>query len=310
MKKKFVITMLIGCMAAGMMTGCASIKNAGVLQADAAATLKLAKDSKAENKEDASAQTTEKTDSGEQASDKKEDKKDEKQDTGKAAEQEAAEEKENVQVDADEATLTVTGSGIATVTPDKASIAIGVQTADSSSKTAQDKNSKDVNNVIGALLDYGVKEKDISTSSFDLYANYDYSKDVSELTGYTATTMLTVKNLDVKDVGELLEKAAEAGVNQVNGISFDYTETEAAYDKALDAAMDRAQEKAEKLAAREGCRLGKILSVSEGDSNGSAAYTGARAYKESAMADGGMNVMPGESDVTATVTVTYQLAGN
>lgn len=310
MKKKFVITMLIGCMAAGMMTGCASIKNAGVLQADAAATLKLAKDSKAENAEEASAQTTEKTDSGEQASDKKEDKKDEKQDTGKAAEQGAAEEKENVQVDADEATLTVTGSGIATVTPDKASIAIGVQTADSSSKTAQDKNSKDVNNVIGALLDYGVKEKDISTSSFDLYANYDYSKDVSELTGYTATTMLTVKNLDVKDVGELLEKAAEAGVNQVNGISFDYTETEAAYDKALDAAMDRAQEKAEKLAAREGCRLGKILSVSEGDSNGSAAYTGAREYTESAKADGGMNVMPGESDVTATVTITYQLAGN
>lgn len=310
MKKKFVITMLIGCMAAGMMTGCASIKNAGVLQADAAATLKLAKDSKAENGEEASAQTTEKTDSGEQASDKKEDKKDEKQDTGKAAEQGAAEEKENVQVDADEATLTVTGSGIATVTPDKASIAIGVQTADSSSKTAQDKNSKDVNNVIGALLDYGVKEKDISTSSFDLYANYDYSKDISELTGYTATTMLTVKNLDVKDVGELLEKAAEAGVNQVNGISFDYTETEAAYDKALDAAMDRAQEKAEKLAAREGCRLGKILSVSEGDSNGSAAYTGAREYQESATADGGMNVMPGESDVTATVTITYQLAGN
>lgn len=310
MKKKFVITMLIGCMAAGMMTGCASIKNAGVLQADAAATLKLAKDSKAENAEEASAQTTEKTDSGEQASDKKEDKKDEKQDTGKAAEQEAAEEKENVQVDADEATLTVTGSGIATVTPDKASIAIGVQTADSSSKTAQDKNSKDVNNVIGALLDYGVKEKDISTSSFDLYANYDYSKDVSELTGYTATTMLTVKNLDVKDVGELLEKAAEAGVNQVNGISFDYTETEAAYDKALDAAMDRAQEKAEKLAAREGCRLGKILSVSEGDSNGSAAYTGAREYQELAAADGGMNVMPGESDVTATVTITFQLAGN
>ena len=279
MKKKFVITMLIGCMAAGMMTGCASIKNAGVLQADAAATLKLAKSDKAEN-------------------------------SGETAEQETPEEMADVQVDADEATLTVTGSGIATVTPDKASLFIGVQTADSSSKTAQDKNAKDINNVIGALLDYGVKEEDISTSSFDLYANYDYSKDVSKLTGYTATTMLTVKNLDVKDVGELLEKAGEAGVNQVNGISFDYTETEAAYDKALDAAMDRAQEKAEKLAAREGCRLGKILSVSEGDSNGSAAYTGAREYTESAKADGGMNVMPGESDVTATVTITYQLAGN
>ena len=68
----------------------------------------------------------------------------------------------DVQVDADEATLTVTGSGIATVTPDKASLSIGVQTSDSSSKTAQDKNAKDINNVIGALLDYGVKEKDMT----------------------------------------------------------------------------------------------------------------------------------------------------
>ncbi len=313
MKKKFVVTMLIGCMAAGMMTGCAALKNAGVLEADAAATLKMAKNSKTEDSEDASTLATEDADQEKAASDQKKTGDADKKDSGDEPMTLESTEKDQgaqVTVAADAATLTVTGSGTATVTPDKASISIGVQTMNPSSKTAQDKNSKDVNNVIDALINAGVDEKDIATSSFDLYANYDYSKDVSELTGYTVTTMLTVKNLDVDDVGELLDEAGDAGVNVINGINFDYSETEAAYDKALDAAMDRAQEKAQKLAAKEGCRLEKILSVSEGQDSGYSTMNDAKQYAETSAADGGMTVMPGENDVTATVTVTYQLVEN
>lgn len=303
--------MLIGCMAAGTMSGCAAIKNAGVLEANAAATLKMAKSSKTEDSaaEDSATADTEKEEaSGKTAEDKKDsESKDSDVMTLESAEKDPG---SQVTVSADAATITVTGTGKATVTPDKASLSLGVQTVDTSSKTAQDKNAKDINNVIDALIDAGVDKKDISTSSFDLYANYDYSKDVNELTGYTVTTLLTVKNLDVDGVGELLDEAGDAGVNVINGISFDYTETEAAYDKALDAAMDRAQEKAEKLAIKEGCRLEKILSVDEGTSSGSLGND-TRMYAESASADGGaMNVMPGESDVTATVTVTYQLVQN
>lgn len=312
MKRKFAVAILIGCMTAGMMTGCAALKNAGVLEADAAATLKMAKDNKTEGSEAASTLTTEDTDQKEGASDKKD-----SEDTDKKASDEPmtleSTEKDpgsQVTVAADAATLTVTGSGTATVTPDKASISIGVQTVDPSSKTAQDKNSKDVNNVIDVLINAGVDEKDITTSSFDLYANYDYSKDVSELTGYTVTTMLTVKNLKVDDVGELLDDAGDAGVNVINGISFDYSETEAAYDQALDAAMDRAQEKAQKLAEKEGCRLEKILSVQEGNDTGYSSTRDAKEYGAANAGDTGMNVMPGEDDVTATVTVTYQLVQN
>ncbi len=312
MKKKFVVIMLIGCMAAGMMTGCSALKNAGVLEADAAATLKMAKNSKAEDSEDASTLATEDTDEKAASDQKKTDDADKKDSGDEPMTLESTEKDQGSQVTvaADAATLTVTGSGTATVTPDKASISIGVQTVDASSKTAQDKNSKDVNNVIDVLINAGVDEKDITTSSFDLYANYDYSKDVSELTGYTVTTMLTVKNLKVDDVGELLDEAGDAGVNVINGINFDYSETEAAYDKALDAAMDRAQEKAQKLAAREGCRLEKILSVSEGQDSGYGTTSDAKQYAETSAADGGMTVMPGENDVTATVTVTYQLVEN
>ncbi len=305
MKKKLAVTILIGCMAAGMMTGCAELKNAGVLEADAAATLKMAKNNKTGEGEDASTLTTENTEEEKAAADQKN-----SDDEPMTLESTEKDQGSQVTVAADAATLTVTGSGTATVTPDKASISIGVQTVDTSSKTAQDKNSKDVNNVIDVLINAGVDKKNIATSSFDLYANYDYSKDVSELTGYTVTTMLTVKNLKVEDIGELLDETGDAGVNVINGITFDYSEAEAAYDKALDAAMDRAQEKAQKLAAKEGCRLEKILSVSEGQDSGYSTMNDAKQYTEAASADGGMTVMPGENDVTATVTVTYQLVEN
>lgn len=307
MKKKAIVTLLIGCMAAGMMSGCAAIKNAGVLEADAAATLKMAKSSKTESSEEADTKE-EKSDAG--SSKEKADKAD-TADTEEPMTLESTEKDpgSQVTVSADGATITVTGTGKATVTPDKASVSLGVQTVDESSKTAQDKNAKDINNVIDALIDAGVDKKDITTSSFDLYANYDYSKDVNELTGYTVTTMLTVKNLDVDNVGELLDDAGEAGVNVINGIDYDYSETEDAYDKAMDAAMDRAQAKAQQIAIKEGCRLEKVLSVEEG-SGSSGSGNDTRMYAESASADSGMTVMPGESDVTATVTVTYQLVQN
>lgn len=312
MKKGLVVTMLIGCMSAGMMTGCAALENAGILEADAAATLKMAKNSKTEDDGEDNAETKENKGQEADAADISgtEDAEQKNEDAPLTLESAGKDSGAQETVAADAATITVTGSGTATVTPDKASASIGVQTVDTSSKTAQDKNSKDVNNVIDVLINDGVDEKDIATSSFDLYANYDYSKDVSELTGYTVTTMLTVKNLKVEDVGELLDETGDAGVNVINGITFDYSETEAAYDKALDAAMDRAQEKAQKLASKKGCRLEKILSVSEGQDSGYSTTSDAKQYEDTESAGGGMTVMPGENDVMATVTVTYQLTEN
>ena len=355
MKKKLMIAALAFCVTAGTVVGSVSLVKGGVLEADAAATLKMSKEAsekaaseettegeesssdqkssgkssknsdKESNKdtnkktdedsdETADAKTTEKSEEASDADSKSQSGKE--KDTEKVADtakeestEESAEDSgEQVTILADESTLTVTGTGTSTVTPDKASISLGVQTTDSSSKTAQDKNSKAVNNVIDALLDAGIDEKNIKTSSFDLYANYDYSGDESELTGYTVTTMLTVKGLDVSDVGELLETAGDAGVNVVNGISYEYSGYADAYDEALESAVDRAQEKAEKLAAKNGCKLGKLVSITENSDGGYSSSDAKLAATEEASSDSGMTVMAGEDTVSASVTVVYQLS--
>lgn len=214
-----------------------------------------------------------------------------------------------VTVASDNATITVTGTGTSTVTPDRAVLNLGVESTDTSSKTAQDQNAKVINNVIDVLLNDGIDKNNISTSSYDLYANYDYDNNSRTVTGYTASTMLKIKNVDISSVGEIADDAGDAGANVINGFTFQYSKTEEAYDQALEAALERAQVKATKIADRQGCKLGKVVSISE---NGNADYysSDARVYASNteSSTDETMNVLPGENTITATVTVVYELA--
>lgn len=214
-----------------------------------------------------------------------------------------------VTVASDNATITVTGTGTSTVTPDKAVLSLGVESTDTSSKTAQDQNAKVINNVIDVLLNDGIDKNNISTSGYDLYANYDYDDNSRTVTGYTASAILKIKDVDISSVGELVDDAGDAGVNVINGFTFQYSKTEEAYDQALEAALERAQDKAVKVAAKQGCKLGKVISITE---NGNADYysSDARVYASNAESstDETMNVLPGENTIMATVTVVYELA--
>lgn len=227
--------------------------------------------------------------------------------TGSAAMEAGAESSaaDNTVSNGDE-TITVSGTGTVTVTPDIAQISLGVQTFAASTKTAQAENTKTVNGVIEVLENAGVEEKNIATSGLDIYANYDYSESGSgTLTGYTVTTTLRVSNLNVSDVGNLIDVATDAGVNQVNGISYSYSDSVTAYDQAIEAALDRASEKAQKIADKEGKTLAGIRTIQEnGATYDSPVDSGQYASAEDSSGSS-MNVLAGEADVTATVTVTY-----
>ncbi len=349
MKKKVIAALLACCVTAGAAVGMAELGKSGTLQADAAATLKFAASSKdaqeaetAESKDDeeSSAETasSKKSDdtvqkSGGSRSSKKNSKKTEKSTAASTAEESEEAKKDvtkeddaaadtpatlestekdpgaQVTVAADNATITVTGTGTSTVTPDRAVLTLGVESTDTSSKTAQDQNAKIINNVIDVLLNDGIDKSNISTSSYDLYANYDYDGNSRILTGYTASTMVKIKDVDISSVGELADDAGDAGANVINGFTFQYSKTEEAYDQALEAALDRAQDKAIKVADKQGCKLGKVISITE---NGNADYysSDARVYASNTeeSADGAMTVLPGENTITATVTVVYELA--
>lgn len=206
---------------------------------------------------------------------------------------------------AEGATVTVSGQGSVTVIPDMASIILGVQTTNESSEEAQTENSSAISDVTDALMDAGVSESDIQTTSYDIYSSYDYSNGSAELTGYTVSTILSISSLDTDEVGELIDAAVKAGANVVDGISYEYSDAEGAYDQALETAIERAQDKAEQIAEKAGAKLGNIVSISEEES--SYGNSDVRTYDAITEDSSSLNVFAGQTSVSASVSVTYEL---
>ena len=130
------------------------------------------------------------------------------------------------------------------------------------------------------------------------------------LTGYEAVTTLTVSDLPMDQVGEVLTQSVDAGVNNIQSISYLSSEYDSAYQEALSLAVAAARTKAEALAQAEGCTVGEILSIQE-----TSGYTEAR-YNDSALAratlantasEESLSIMPGELDIEASVIVEFAM---
>ena len=168
--------------------------------------------------------------------------------------------------------------------------------------------------VIAKIRELGVPDKSIKTSGYDLWPRYDYSGNTEKLVGYQVSTSLTVTDRSVDEVGALISECVAAGVNQVNNISYSCSNYDEIYNEALTKAVEKAKEKGEVLAKAADGSLGEILSVSEGYQNTAYRYntsymdakqmSGYGVAEEAAM---DVAVMPGEAEITAQVTVVFEL---
>jgi len=211
----------------------------------------------------------------------------------------------------DPRTITVNASGTAKAVPDKAEISFGVTTRSATADGAQEENAKTIETVIDHLKKRGVDEKSIQTSNYNLYPDYDYNGKTPKITGYQVQTTLTVSDQDIDEAGDIVAECIKLGINDVNNFRFYASNYDDAYEEALAAAVKAADKKAAVLAASADGELGRVLSISEGYQNTAYRYAKSNYAMEEAAADMasgfGMSVMPGEADITAQVTVTYQL---
>ncbi len=204
-------------------------------------------------------------------------------------------------------TVTVSATHTVYLVPDKAEVNLGVRTRNASVTQAQQQNSETVNAVIEAVKALGVDEKSIRTGNYSIYQDYNYN--TNTVSAHVVSTSLTVKDLDIELAGEVLQKAVEAGANEANGIRFTCSGYDEAYDEALAGAVEDARAKAETLAEASGKTLGEVHSLTEGYQNTYAKYSSSNIAVEEATADSAdMRVMmPGESEIAAQVTVTFEM---
>lgn len=216
---------------------------------------------------------------------------------------------ENGSEDSDISRLMVQGEGKVTAAPDRATVVLGVQTQDASARRAASENARLMNQTISALLDSGIAESDIQTSGYSL-GTVQEDPSYSEASGnerkaplFKASNTVTVNLNNTSDVGRVLDAAVQAGSNTIEEVSFELQDPRPQKDQALAMAIQDASHKATVAAQAAGVKLGRVLEISE-----SYGYVSAASSARGMMYDAATLIQPGRMEVTASVTMTYEIS--
>ncbi|WP_353507687.1 SIMPL domain-containing protein [Intrasporangium sp.] len=202
-------------------------------------------------------------------------------------------------------TVTVIGTGRAAVSPDVVRLDLRIGHDAQDVAAALTGASKGITAVGRVVRDQGVPDRDIRTLDANVSQRYD---NTGTPVGFTAQQRLgvTVRRLD--QVGEILEAAASEVGNAllVDQVRLDVDDRSDGLARARDAAFAEARAKAEQYAALSGSEVGTVLGVAE--SGAAPIQPGRRMMAMAAMdSSAGMPVEGGDLELTASVTVTWEL---
>lgn len=208
-------------------------------------------------------------------------------------------------VTAEANTLTVVGQGTASATPDQATISVGVSATRGNVGDALSAAGTDIANLLKSLHAGGVQDKDIQTSALSVGQENNCCPRV--VTGYTASSELSVLVHHIANVGSLTAAAVSAVGNdiQLGGANLSVSDGAPQAKAARAAAMSDATSRANQWATLGGRHLGRLLSLSEAPL--APQYAGGCGGGCGAGGGGGIPIMPGQATISMTITVEYEL---
>lgn len=211
-------------------------------------------------------------------------------------------------------TLTVTGTGQVSVSPDICYMEFGAETSSPQSASAAYKaNSDAMNAMIQALKAAGIPTKDIQTTRLFLRPRYmDPRTGKRDLSEYSVEQSVSVKVRDLSKVSAVLDAAVVAGANSIGSVEFTVEDARKYTQDARTEALRNAKAKAERIALDAGVKLGKPMTIVEGgsaygyrDRVGGVRPTGEGVGPQGGAA--GSELEAGETKLTQSMTVTYEL---
>lgn len=208
--------------------------------------------------------------------------------------------------------ISVKSSETVNVVPDIAQIVYSVRTEEKTASACQQNNMEAVSLVIAQLKELGVAENSIQTSDYYMHPVYNYSGNTARVTGYEATASLTVSDLPIDNLDEILSKSVDGGINTIQSITYMASSYDESYQEALRKAVDAAHQKAQVLAEASGRNAGSALNITEVSGYSKARYDDTArsnmlmSVKEMAL-DDTAGIIPGEIQVEASIIVEYQM---
>lgn len=203
-------------------------------------------------------------------------------------------------------TFNVSGEGVAVAKPDMAILVVGIRAEANTVKAAQDQINSTINKVASAIKKLGVEQKDIQTVNYNINPAYDYTGGSQRITGYSASTNLSIKVRSIDLTSQVIDSAAGNGANQIGGISFDVDDKSKLEDEVRQKAVAAAKKKAESAAKIAGFKLGRMVNYSENfDSSPQPLRMAIGAPAEGANLK--TTVEPGSSEIKVIVTLSYEI---
>jgi len=130
-------------------------------------------------------------------------------------------------------TIKTTGTAELKVTPDQASVQIGVERQSIKARNAKAAVAETSRKILAVLKTRGVEDKDIQTAYLYLEPMIDYRNGL-RITNFTAQQSLSVKLHDLSKLDDVMDAAVAAGANRIDGIEYQSSELRKYKDQARD----------------------------------------------------------------------------
>jgi len=164
--------------------------------------------------------------------------------------------------------IRVSGEGKIRVMPNLVILTINVTFTKPRMVDAVRQTQETVDSVLYILEKFGKKDFDIKTSSISANKDYEYIGNVNKFIGYQAQQTIDFVLNDISKFTDLTGKLLETKINSISQIQFSHLKADSLLREADLLAYDDALKSANKLTTRANVKLGKLLFVSNDNSNG------------------------------------------
>ncbi len=214
-------------------------------------------------------------------------------------------------------TISVSGYGEAFGAADIATFSFSVVSEKSTVAAAQTDATAKINAITNYLKDAGVADKDIQTTDYSVYPQYEYQQIVcvsypcpggkQVLKGYQVRQTTTIKVRDLTKAGDLLTGVGGKGATEVSGLNFTFDDPNKLQNDARGKAIADAKQKADALASQLGVTLVRVVSFNE---NGGGYPVPMMAYGMGGVASSksaAPEISVGQNKVSSNVSITYEI---
>ncbi len=160
-------------------------------------------------------------------------------------------------------TVSVSGTGEVSAQPDMARVTLGVEARKPTMAEARSEVAATIDRILALTRSLKIDPKLVDSTRLQVSPDYSWNEKERKqvLQGYLVSRQVEVTVKDLDQLGPLLEKAVDAGVNQIGDPQLDSSRRKDLEREAMAKAVQDAKLNADTLATAAGARLGAVRNL-------------------------------------------------